>query len=316
MEIVGYVASEEGFFDTPCCIDCEIEKYCAFDNADRVLGVDRVYKKRLINIGEGIVISEPVIMEKRLRVEGRDFCASLSHQGVLAIYSYDRNHVIQFTNLVSEMQVEVEVEDTSNITLYDDKMILLTCYKPLREARVGEVFNKKRVSVFKRIGDVDEVDPFTDTSLVHSRRILCYASTESILYEFNVNTRENKKIEMERKVLFFSSLMGINSGVKAVFQDVDNHFTYSLDWDNRIIPLHEAREFDFTSLFVSSINPKDLSKCVLKYSNYLIKGGKRIEPRKPIYFEDFYSVMRIYRDVFLLLDRNTNNWVLSRILIP
>ena len=48
MEIVGYVASEEDFFETPCCIDCEIERYCAFDSADRVFGVDRVYEKKLV----------------------------------------------------------------------------------------------------------------------------------------------------------------------------------------------------------------------------------------------------------------------------
>ena len=316
MEIVGYVASGEGFFETPCCIDCEIEEYCAFDNADRVLGVESVYEKRMIDIGEGIVISEPLVVEKGLRVEGEYFRASLSHQGILAIYSYDRKDIIQFTNLINGEQVEVKVEHWSNTAFYDNKVILLTGGKPLREARVEEVFNEQDTSVFKKIGDVDEVSSYADTSLLHSRRVLCYKSIQDIPYEFNVDTRENKRIEIEQKVLYFSSLMGINCGVKAVFKDVDNRFTYILGWDNKVTLLHEVKEGSLTSLFASSTDPSDLSRGVLKYSNYLIKGGNRIDPREPIHFEPCQSIIRIYRDIFLLLDDNIKKWVLSRIITP
>ena len=110
--------------------------------------------------------------------------------------------------------------------------------------------------------------------------------------------------------------MGIDCGVKAVFQDYNDEFTYALDWDNKTIPLHEAREGNLASLFVSSTHQKDPSKCVLRYNDYLIKGGNKINPQKPIWFEPSQSVVRVYRDIFLLLDMDTKKWVLSRIYTP
>ena len=44
MEIVGHVASEEGFFDVLYCIDYSVEKYCAFPNTGRMLEIDNVYE--------------------------------------------------------------------------------------------------------------------------------------------------------------------------------------------------------------------------------------------------------------------------------
>ena len=316
MEMVGYVASGEGFFETPCCIDCSVEEYCAFPDADRVLEVDRVYEKKLVDIGEGVLISEPVVVEG-LEVEGKWFYASLSHQGILAIYSYDGKDIVQFTNLRNGEQVEMEVEDWSNVAFYDDKVILLTDCKPLREARVEEVFDEHNISVFKRIGDVDSVEPSADSSLLNSRRILCYRSTECIPYEYNVDAEENKMIDTEQEIWVFSSMMGIDCGVKGVFQDVNDYFTYTLGWDNKVTPLHEVREeWGLASLFVTPASPKDLSKSVLRYSDYLIKGGNKIDPRRPIYFDPDQSVIRIYRDIFLLYDMNTKKWVLCRILVP
>ena len=251
-----------------------------------------------------------------MRAGGIGFSASLSHQGILAIYSWGKQYTVQFTNLRNERQVEVEVEDGSSVAFYDDKMILLTCWMPLREARVEEVFNEYDISVFERIGGVNKVNPNTNTSLLHSRRILCYTSKDNIPYEYNVDTRVNKRIEIGQRVWMFSSLMGIDCGVKAVFQDWDNRFTYALDWDNKVTPLHEVREERvLVSLFVSSTRPKDLSKGVLRYHYYLIKGGHKIHPREPIPFEGNQSVIRIYKDVFLLLDKDTHRWVLCRILV-
>ena len=36
MEVVEYITSEEEFFDSLYCIDCEVEEYCSFPNVDRM----------------------------------------------------------------------------------------------------------------------------------------------------------------------------------------------------------------------------------------------------------------------------------------
>ena len=116
---VLYVASREDFFDTPYKIDCGVEKYCAFTGANMVLGIYEVYKKRLINVGEGIMISKPVVVERGFKRKGGCFNASLSHWGILAIYLYNKKNIVQFTNLRNEEQVEVEVEADSSVAFYD-----------------------------------------------------------------------------------------------------------------------------------------------------------------------------------------------------
>ena len=273
------------------------------------------------------MISEPLVVEKGLRVEGGCFCTSLSHQGILAIYSWSEKNIIQFTNLINEKQMEIEVESGSSVAFYDDKVILLTYGRPLREAKVEDVFDEPDISVFQRIGNEDRVSPYTDTSLLHSRRILCYASIlyippqyillQYVSYEYNVDTKENKRIDIDQEIETFSSLMGIDCGVKAVFQDYGNNFTYALGWDNKVTLLRKVKkDNNIRSLFASSTSSKVLSKAVLRYDDYLIKGRNRIVPQEPIRFQYTQSVIRVYEDIFLLYDDNTKKWVLCRIIVP
>ncbi len=50
------MASGDDFSVSPCCITYNVDAFCASTDADRVLGIDRVYEKKLIDIGEGIMI--------------------------------------------------------------------------------------------------------------------------------------------------------------------------------------------------------------------------------------------------------------------
>ena len=94
--------------------------------------------------------------------------------------------------------------------------------EPLREAAVEEAFDEQNVSIFKRMGDVDGVWYFTDTSLLHPRRVLCHTSSDKVPYEFSVDTGENTRIEVEQEVFIFTSSLGINCEVEAVLQDISN----------------------------------------------------------------------------------------------
>ena len=86
--------------------------------------------------------------------------------------------------------------------------------------------------------------------------------------------------------------------------------------DNAVSEVDERQDFGLTTLFPSSTDPTDLRKAAIKYYNHLVFGGKKVEFEKPFKLEDFHSVVRVYRDIFLLYDKNTNSWVLSRIIIP
>ena len=57
-----FVASREGFFVEGACIDCPVDKYCACENASFLFDIDGVMEKKLINVGEGVRVSEPVMV--------------------------------------------------------------------------------------------------------------------------------------------------------------------------------------------------------------------------------------------------------------
>lgn len=317
MEAILFIVSEPEFFAAPCNIDCEVDVYCAFPGADKVFDTEKVYEKKLTDIGGGIMISDPVIVDKGLRDKGAGSFVSLSHQGILSIYALNEIYTIQFTDLLNDRQVEMEVEHWSTPAFYDDNLILLTYRKPLRESSVEEIFKVANVSAFKDIGDVKKVVPSTDTTLLHSRRTLCYSSDDYISHEYNVDNKINKIIKMEYNVGQYSSLMGINCGIKVVFRDNDEALTYTLSWDNEVTPLRQIWEpGDISAIFVSSSNPKDLSRAVIMYSDYLVKGEVKIEFTEPVKLQRCNSIVRIYRDIFLLYDLNVKKWVLSRITIP
>ena len=101
-----------------------------------------------------------------------------------------------------------------------------------------------------------------------------------------------------------------------VFKDYDNKITYSLNKDNSVSELCGWQSDDLTTILPLSSDPADVRKAALKYWDYLMYRGKEVEFSTPFRFERFLSVIRIYRDVFLLYDENTKSWILTRIIIP
>ena len=197
-----FIAGIEEFFREKACIDCPIDEYCACDDADMLFDVDAVMKQKLINVGEGVKMTQPIKVEKEL-ITGDWICASLSHQGILAIY-VDCN-IIQFTNLNTNKQVEMRVEDWSNVGFYDSMVLLLTDGKDLREATVEEVFNDPRIGTFREIEGTGYVSPWTDVSLLHETRVLYYRYGGK-LFSFNVDTKMNKRIDVGVNCLTIASL--------------------------------------------------------------------------------------------------------------
>lgn len=227
-----------------------MEYLCAFTGVDRVLGVERVHKRELVNVGRGVMVSEYVVIEGGLEVDRYNPHASLSHQRVFALY----------TSLLNGRQVEMKEDNWTNVTFYDDNMIVPMLYRFIREEKAGEIFKKPRLFTFKNIRDVRNVDSNTDTSLLYTRRVLHY-----------------KLMGMGHEILAFFSSMGIDCGMEAMFQSLHDWCLYTLNWDNEVILLREVGEREgIMSLSISSTHPRDSSKAMLKYRVHFIKRERRI----------------------------------------
>lgn len=67
----------------------------------------------------------------------------------------------------------MKIEDWALVALYDDKVISLMNYKPLRKATVKIVFNNPKIKTFKRIegtNNVTQLSEFIEICFCHTTR--------------------------------------------------------------------------------------------------------------------------------------------------
>ena len=78
VHIALFVVGREGFFKEKACINCPVDCYCACKSADILFDIDSVLVQSLIDVGQGVAMSEPLKVERRL-MTGDNIYASLSH---------------------------------------------------------------------------------------------------------------------------------------------------------------------------------------------------------------------------------------------
>lgn len=311
--IAPFVREKEGFYKKRACVNCSINEFCACRGADLLFDIDEINKRKSVSVEEGIRITCPLKVEKGL-ITGRDVFVSLSHEGILAIYASDKS-VVQFTDLINGRQVEIHVEDQTHVGFYDGMVLLLTQKKPLREATVKELFDKQTIEAFREIKGTNNVNPFTDISLLDARKKLYYSTMDGQFFVFDVNIRTNRKINVGVGVKTIASLTGINCGIEAVFQGYDNCI-YTLNDSGMITKIRERQDNSLSMLFPSAYNPKIIRDAVFKYKEDPVKTGNNITTEKLINSNWYYSVIRVYRNIFLAYDEEKKSWFLLRIITP
>ena len=296
--------------------DLSVGSFKAFDGVEDVFDINSVMERRLVKVGPKVKMSEPITVDIEIEKQGGFIRASLSHNGVLAVYSLrGRKKALELVDLVHQKRADVEVEKTTLAGFYDDKILLLTFSYPLREALLSDVFEKQNISVFDDVGKVG-VNTEADVTLLNLKRKLYYTNRSDVPYMFDVDKRTESVVKIEVERVSFASLMGIDVNINAIFQDLDDKNIFLLNKDMEISPLRKTEQKELGSVFVSESKPRDSEKFVLKFKKCFSSswGTKIVE--KPVKFNDNYSIIRVYKDVFLLYDSGTREWVLSRIIIP
>lgn len=308
-----FVSGKRDFFKEKTCINCSVEEFCACEGADVLFDVEEVMRQRIINLGQGVKISEPIKVKRTLATRNYIY-ASLSHNGILAICANKK--IIQFTDLNNDLQVEVGIECDTLVAFYDEMALLLTEGSPLREATVISVFENPRIAIFRIIEGTSDAYPFTDVSLLNERRELFYRTRDCKLFSFNVDTRENTEVDVGKWVLSIAFSTGINSGVKAVFWSNSDMCTYALNNDNTLTKVDGRQYHTIIGIFPLASNPNNITDAVFKYGCPLMKNGKKIALKRLIGFDSLYSIVRVFRDVFLAYDKITKSWVVFRLITP
>ena len=85
--------------------------------------------------------------------------------------------------------------------------------------------------------------------------------------------------------------------------------------DNTVTKVGEGQSNFLSIIFPSTANSKNINDAIFKCWSKLMKDGNKIKTKKLIRFQDYYSVVRVYRDIFLAYDKKTWSWVLLRIIV-
>ena len=85
--------------------------------------------------------------------------------------------------------------------------------------------------------------------------------------------------------------------------------------DDTITNVDERQNNYLTSIFPSASNPKSIKDAVFRYSSCSVKCGNMIDTDKLKEFGG-YSVIRVYRDIFLAYDKVLKSLILIRNFVP
>lgn len=321
--IALYVATRDTFFHSKACVNCSVERYCAFEGADVLQGIDDIMRTKLVRIMPNVLISTPYIIDRPLR-RGDYIMATVSHKGVLAIFSEMDGYGVEFYDFTNDHVSDIKVETYTKVGFYDDKLIMITSWHPLRECEVETVFsNDDKTINYTKLGDIDTVYCEADVTTLNSTRVLCYLSTENISYEYNVDTGTNKEIEIEEGVGSFLSFTGIDIGVKAIFKEWEGNWgLFYLDKNDVTHPITLKEKINtrfLTDLIPSESSPLDLDKA-LKVDDCFEFSTTRLhsdegKTKKNVEFQGHNAIVRIFKDIFLLYDISLFKWVLVRIIV-
>lgn len=91
---------------------------------------------------------------------------------------------------------------------------------------------------------------------------------------------------------------------------------YTLNMDNSVTRINKMQDGIPIGLLPSASNQKNITDSVLKYRYNLVKSGNVFNINDLMSFGDCFSIVRVYKDIFLTYYQCIKSWVLFRIFVP
>ena len=85
--------------------------------------------------------------------------------------------------------------------------------------------------------------------------------------------------------------------------------------DGTVMQITDANRIPSYAVFPSNSNSKSMKSAVIKYID-LVKNEDELSTWHLIRFDDGYSVIRIYMDIFMAYNTSTRSWVIFRLIVP
>lgn len=293
--------------------NCSVTEFRSFSGSHEFCRSPEMNDNKLIDLGNGVKISPIVPLENTLK-GGSDAIASISHEGIMAVYTGNGGCVVQFSDLSSSDQFSITVENESKVGFYDDKIVLLTTGQVLREVEYEKLMTQKNTSAFRNINSVSVICK-ADVSKLNATKILYYTSINYDVYKFDFSNMKNISYNFGRKATSIASSSGICNRYDGIFHEFQgNRWSYTSLGGNNSQIFCENTEIAIIIPSVSDPNNTGRMLKVLTNCCFYFQPGTTVGIDKYVVPAPF-SIVRVYRDVFVMYDRNKSAWVAARIVV-
>ena len=252
--------------------------------------------------------------------------AALSPSGTLAVHMYDKNgFAIYFINLVNGDRTRIPIEDWTSMGFYDDKVVFVTIGKPIRECSLANIWMRFDGLELIDKGGPEDIMCDTDMSLINERRVFYYATTSGDMYRYNVDSGLHEHVPTGVQVSGICPTTGIDTGFEVLFtgegEGWEDVHLYGININNGEVKKLFSTKADrvFSMVIPSSSQPFDISKAIMLSFNGRFYSGTHPEGvvfQAPLGYNRDMSLVRLYKDVFLMLDSVSHEWFLVRLAVP
>ena len=310
MESESSESSDSSWMDADSDMDERIVNFSAFPNAEKMKYIKDSYKEDLINISENIKISKPVVFE-RPGFASDDCYASISHNGILAFsYRIATGYSLQFVDLLSERARSVEMDKAVLIGFYNDEAVLIRQGCPLSVIKVDSFFDPMGYPAFEDVTEVQCGNTVSDvTRLNKTRRLYFKGNEDAALYVYNVDTKECSNVESQ-SVSSFIETTGIDLGFNTLMSLDAGGAVFGIKEDNSVVSVGGNVPDGASVIIPSSKKPDDIDRW------FTVSGFVPQTNTEFMKFGNTISLVRVWRDVFMVYDETRANWVFMRIIVP
>ena len=135
------------------------------------------------------------------------------------------------------------------------------------------------------------------------------------LFAFNVDTRINTEVHIEKELGIMYLFTGTDCGVEVMFEYHNDKRLNIIGPDGTVTEQDNEQCYNSYIVFPSASNPNSIKDAAFGSWNYLERRGKKIDTKRLVTFYP-RSVIRIYKDIFLDYNYNGGTWVLVRVVVP
>eukprot|EP00767_Chilomastix_cuspidata_P002153 gnl/Chilomastix_cuspidata/228.p1 GENE.gnl/Chilomastix_cuspidata/228~~gnl/Chilomastix_cuspidata/228.p1 ORF type:complete len:753 (+),score=232.75 gnl/Chilomastix_cuspidata/228:41-2299(+) len=282
---------------------------------NRVPGFFRTLMKKTVHNMDGLHISDPVVLKKIPVDNFLAVTAAVSCEGVLCFYSWHTKKLFLY-NLFTENAMEIGgFASYAFLAVFEERVYLGELKSEVvLHASIADLFTKGDVATFERmtVPKISSTAAYTDRAVFTGE---IFYNSRNALVKLNLSSGEFTELFIDGGIHYIASTTSIAiPGVRIAVDTHDGRFLYKIAHGETEKEVIGDLKGEVLTLLPSTKDTSDLKNAAwINYSREVHYRGKTIALEKHVRPLLWHSLVRIYRDAFILFDEMRQQWVVCRI---